>query len=280
MLVGLGIYLAVLVFLFLVRKKVGLFWTAAAFIVATLVWLEAGFEPPLPSSVRLEYGGTMILAVLLYVTSSEDGRDSFWSPIRRIMVEPDKRGLLILMMLLVPGIVAWQSYQMTIPSSAPPPKIRSVHPSPPSALSFKGPGDTESVNIDLIAGHNPLRDLQEKDEAAYAAAILDGKRVYYENCYFCHGDTMAADGHYGPAVYPPPASFVDKGTIAMLQETYLFWRVAKGGPGLPDAGTPWDSTMPVWENFLSEEEIWSVILYLYEYTGYEPRGAVDLEGGH
>ncbi len=29
--------------------------------------------------------------------------------------------------------------------------------------------------------------------------------------------------------------------------------------------------MPVWQNFLSEEEIWKVILYLYDYTGRRPR---------
>ena len=57
----------------------------------------------------------------------------------------------------------------------------------------------------------------------------------------------------------------------MLQETFLFWRIAKGGPGLPDSATPWDSSMPVWEKFLSEDEIWSVTLFLYDHTGFKPR---------
>jgi hypothetical protein len=29
--------------------------------------------------------------------------------------------------------------------------------------------------------------------------------------------------------------------------------------------------MPVWENYLTEDEIWSVILYLYNQTGWQPR---------
>ena len=29
--------------------------------------------------------------------------------------------------------------------------------------------------------------------------------------------------------------------------------------------------MPVWENFLTVDEIWDVILFLSEFTGYEPR---------
>ena len=51
----------------------------------------------------------------------------------------------------------------------------------------------------------------------------------------------------------------------------MFWRIAKGAPGLPDESGPWDSSMPAWEKFLSEEQIWDVILYLYEHTGYKPR---------
>jgi hypothetical protein len=27
----------------------------------------------------------------------------------------------------------------------------------------------------------------------------------------------------------------------------------------------------VWENFLTEDEIWSVIIFLYQQTGYQPR---------
>ena len=30
--------------------------------------------------------------------------------------------------------------------------------------------------------------------------------------------------------------------------------------------------MPVWENFLSAEDMWAVILFLYDHTGYKPRG--------
>ena len=43
----------------------------------------------------------------------------------------------------------------------------------------------------------------------------------------------------GPAARgfnPPPANFSDPTTIAMLQESYLFWRIKKGGVGLPIEG--------------------------------------------
>jgi hypothetical protein len=82
---------------------------------------------------------------------------------------------------------------------------------------------------------------------------------------------MAGDGIFAHGYNPIPANFQDPTTIAMLQETYLFWRVAKGAPGLPEESTPWASAMPAWENFLSEEEMWDVIIYMYEFTGYKPR---------
>ena len=33
----------------------------------------------------------------------------------------------------------------------------------------------------------------------------------------------------------------------------------------------WNSVMPAWEDRLTEEQIWQVILFLYDFTGYQPR---------
>jgi hypothetical protein len=63
----------------------------------------------------------------------------------------------------------------------------------------------------------------------------------------------------------------------MLRETFLFWRIARGGPGLPDEGGPWASAMPAWEKFLTEEQIWDAILFLYDYTGRRPRAKEESE---
>jgi mono/diheme cytochrome c family protein len=57
----------------------------------------------------------------------------------------------------------------------------------------------------------------------------------------------------------------------MLRETFLFWRIAKGGPGLPREGAPWSSAMPAWEEFMTEEEIWAVTLFIYHQSGMTPR---------
>jgi hypothetical protein len=34
--------------------------------------------------------------------------------------------------------------------------------------------------------------------------------------------------------------------------------------------------MPAWEKFLTEEEMWDVILFLYDFTGQRPRGREEV----
>jgi mono/diheme cytochrome c family protein len=110
-----------------------------------------------------------------------------------------------------------------------------------------------------------------KDQARHKEHVAKGAEIYVRNCVFCHGDNLDGQGHFAKGFNPPPANFQDPGTIAMLQEAYLFWRVAKGGPGLPRESTPWNSVMPSWEDRLTEEQIWQVIMYLYDATGQQPR---------
>jgi mono/diheme cytochrome c family protein len=117
---------------------------------------------------------------------------------------------------------------------------------------------------------NPFRDASGNPDPA---ALEAGQAVYGQRCVFCHGDALKGDGLFANSLNPRPADFTDSGTIAQLQEGYLFWRIAQGGPGLPTEGKGWNSAMPAWGGTLSEEEIWQVILYLYEATNQHPREA-------
>ena len=131
--------------------------------------------------------------------------------------------------------------------------------------------------MDLVAEDNPYRALEAEDPEQFAVHVENGRRIYYENCVYCHGDDMAGDGLFAHGFNPIPADFQDATTIAMLQESYIFWRIAKGGPGLPPESTPWFSAMPAWELFLTEEEMWDVTLFLYDYTGHRPRAREHVE---
>jgi len=278
---ALGIYLVGLVLLFALRNVLGLFASVIVFFIGTTAWLATGFDPGVPASVMVLYVATMLIALFLYVTSSEQSREAFLGPIIDVMVKKSLVVPRLLLLLLIPSTVAWATYHAVLPSETAPPKIRSVHPSPPNTIKLNSMGQEGERVVDIIAEDSPYRPYQEGNPDLYKEKVAIGKTVYYQNCYYCHGDYMAADGHYASAVKPPPISFQDPGTIAMLEETFLFWRVAKGGPGLPDAGTPWDSSMPVWEDMLTEDEMWSVILFMYDYTGYKPRTKETAhQGGH
>jgi hypothetical protein len=275
--VALAIYAAVIALLFLARKPLGIFTAAAGFLVATFVFLKLGFHPRMPSSVFKLYFGGSVLGVLIYATSSEVTRKEFLAPIIATLREPSRMPLRLFLFLLVPGLLAWQIYDASLPKAVAPPRIRSVHPAPPSTITFSPPEATEAKTIDVVTVENPLR--KQTDEATKAKNVAHGKEVYYQNCFYCHGDKLSADGHYAAAMKPPPATFRDPGIIPLLTSSFLFWRVAKGGPGLPDEGTPWDSAMPVWEKFLPENDIWSALLFLSSETGYEPRANAAPEGG-
>ncbi len=113
---------------------------------------------------------------------------------------------------------------------------------------------------------NPLRE----DAVNLDKHIRAGGEVYFKHCYQCHGDLLDGDGVFGDRFLPPPADFTHEASILTLPESYAFWRIIKGGPGLPEKFAPWDSAMPAWENQLDETQIWQVILYIFSTAGEKP----------
>jgi mono/diheme cytochrome c family protein len=237
------------------------FWQAALLLLAAYViilvvgWVSA----PVPKTVVIQYMFSALVGVLVFVSDNEQRWTRFKEPIHRTMVEPERRGLRTSLLVALSVLIGWMTYQQVRPRVSAPAALRSVHPASPVQITFRG------KRMDLATLENPLRqtgDLQEH----YAA----GKRVYYQNCLPCHGDLLDGRGHYAHGFNPTPLPF-DGSTIAQLRESFVFWRIAKGGPGLPKEGAPWNSAMPVWEDFLTEEEIWQVIVFLYEQAGLQPR---------
>ena len=98
---------------------------------------------------------------------------------------------------------------------------------------------------------------------------------FQRHCRYCHGDGLAADGVFAHGLNPIPTNFTDPNVLPNFREAFFFWRIAKGAPGMPDEGGPGDSAMPAWEQFLTEEEMWEVLLFLYDFNpGYQPRSVV------
>ncbi|MGK7345150.1 MAG: c-type cytochrome [Candidatus Nitrospinota bacterium M3_3B_026] len=232
--------------------------------------LHHGTWPVIPTSVMKMYMFFVVVGGLLVYTFSAEGYSGVIGPIADIYADPKKLPLRIVSIALVGALGAYVTYQYVKPTFEAPVELRSVHPAPPSSIKMW------DKSFNLLALNNPLRE----DKENFDKYIEEGGIVYYQNCFYCHGDRMMGRGHYADAFNPRPANFVDVGTIAQLTEAFVFWRVGAGGPGLPSEGTPWLSAMPVWKDMLSEEEVWKVIMFLYWYTGHSPRAMeAPAEGG-
>jgi len=266
----LGGIVAVMIVLRVLR--IGLLAWAIAWLAAFYTALRFGFIVPIPVSVITIYMGVALLAVTAYVTSSRERREEVSRPLLRLMTEPRFMPLLVAVTLLIPAAAAAAVYaRMTAPLQAPF-FSRTVHPASPSLITV------HEKSIDLDGTRNPYAALQESDPDGYRTHLANGRRVYYQNCFFCHGDDMGGNGMFIHGLNPIPTNFTDPGTIPMLRDTFLFWRISKGGPGLPDEGGPWDSAMPVWEKFLTEDEMWDAVLFVYDFTGYKPRAKEEVHG--
>ena len=246
------------------------FWQAL--LVLVLCWLLFDFglallpplfgvrSAPVPRSVVMQYMLTALVGVLVYVSADEARWRRFRAPVHATLVDSDKRWLRIALLILVPALVGFVTWDWTRPRVAAPIQLRSIHPAPPGQIAVRG------RTLQLAGLENPLR-----STGSMAEHLRVGRRVYYQNCVACHGDRLDGQGHYAHGFSPTPASFADNGTIAQLTESYVFWRVAKGGPGLPREGAPWSSAMPVWEDFLTEEEMWAAVVFIYSQSGWQPR---------
>lgn len=209
------------------------------------------FTAPLPASLIMLYLMLTFSGIMIFMTLSGTSTESFLGPIFRFISGDGQDGTMktarLAVLALFPLLVGWQTYTSTTPSDVPPAENRTIHPAPP--------GEFTGLS-------NPVPNTPDN--------IMQGKGLYAAKCSPCHG---LFDGK-GPAARgfsPPPANFKDSTTIAMLQESYLFWRIKKGGVGLSIEGMPWKSAMPRWEFELKDEEIWKVIMGEYDGAGQKPR---------
>lgn len=227
---------------------------------AFYLFIKFGIRPALPFSMIFMYMCLGLAGSAVYLALFSDIQEAIIDPIFKFIGGGFGGGLAsgsrYLVLISVPVLVWFSAYQnMASPTEAPLGQ-RVIHPAPPG---------------EFAGLYNPYRTEGEEGRAEFLKHVEEGRDVYFKNCVFCHGDLLDGKGIFSHGLNPSPADFQDPGTIAMLQESFLFWRISTGGIGLPQESTPWDSAMPRWETMLSEAERWKVILFLYEYTGRAPR---------
>jgi len=227
----------------------------AVLLVAVFLIVKFGLPlitAPLPMSLIWLYLFLTTVGIVVYGTLSAESTEALLGPIFRFLGGEGLNGSAKLarlaVLVLVPLLVGWQTYSELVSSTQPPAENRTIHPAPPG---------------EFVGLANPVPNTPEN--------VMMGKGLYFAYCMPCHGPKFNGNGPASDGFNPPPANFVDPGTIAQLQESYLFWRIKKGGVGLPVEGHPWKSAMPRWEVELPDDWIWKIIMAEYAGSGQKPR---------
>src|SRR5687767_9623797 len=157
------------------RRANVLLW-AGAWWVGIYVLLRFGFTAPIPASVISLYMGIVTIAILAYVSSSQERRDEVSRPLVRFMTEKRYTALLAATVVALPALAAANVYvQMNVPLE-PPFFSRTVHPASPNELMV------HNKKIDLDAGENPLLHLEASHPEEFREHVENGRKTYYRNC--------------------------------------------------------------------------------------------------
>jgi len=255
------------------RLRIPAFWQAVIVVVSAWLIFNWAFPPFMPRSLMMPFMIITILGVILFYSSDDSSWTEFKAPLVATLRDDNKLVQRWGLLILIPLLLGYAAYDAIKPSLETPLELRQIHPAPPAILQVY------NETYDLATLESPVRtrviDQLDIDPAlawgTYREAVRAGSEVYFRNCFYCHGDLLAGLGHFAGGLNPLPTNFQDVGTIAQLQESFLFWRITTGGPGLPRDGMPWNSAMPAWHEMLSEDEVWNVITFLYDSVGQVPR---------
>ncbi|MBI3813788.1 MAG: cytochrome c [Nitrospinae bacterium] len=115
---------------------------------------------------------------------------------------------------------------------------------------------------------NPLTKADPKTLPDNDPNILAGKRLYEKTCANCHGIRGDGKGPEADGFVTPirPVDMTDSEAIAVLDQSYVLWRIDEGG-----LGEPFYSAMPAWKDDFTETEKWQIILYTYKNAGVSPK---------
>ena len=131
------------------------------------------------------------------------------------------------------------------------------------AYAFTGPSASDMPSVLEVEGRQVSLKNLSSPIAESEQTIKEGAEIYIKNCVLCHGDLLDGKGLFGDSFFPRPANFLHPQSVLSKPLSYTYWRIMKGGPGLPERYNPWDSAMPAWEGALKEEDVWKVIQYIY-----------------
>ena len=188
---------------------------------------------PIPASVVALYMGIVSIAILAYVSSSQERREEFSRPLVRFMTEKRYTALLCRDGRRHSGARGCE--RLRPDERAPRAALLSANDPSGITSGCDGPRQEDRPRCGRESLPATRRRRTRNNSASMSRTVAAS---YYRNCVFCHGDTLAGNGMFVHGLDPIPTNFVDQGAIAMLRDTFLFWRIAKGGRGFPRKRVP------------------------------------------
>lgn len=138
--------------------------------------------------------------------------------------------------------------------------------------------DAEPGGLEVWAAHVSLGATLRREAptgvgpvALTDANLKDGVKLYLAHCSFCHG-TARSDAPPTPlakGLYPKPPQFVTDG-VEDDPEGVTFWKI-KHGIRL--------TGMPAWTGSLSDQQIWTVALFLKHMDKLPPEAETAWKAG-
>jgi hypothetical protein len=142
------------VFAVLRFRRANLLTWAIAWWAGIYVLLRFGFTAPIPASVVSLYMGIVTIAILAYVSSSQERRDEVSRPLLRFMTDRRYTALLAATVVAIPALAAANVYvKMNVPLQ-PPLFSRTIHPASPAEITV------HDKKINLDAEENPFLALE------------------------------------------------------------------------------------------------------------------------
>lgn len=249
------------------------------------MWLTGRDMPlPVPDLARAVWMALTCAGCLLATTSTDALQARTFGPVRDFLAGVDQRPSrrvvrAAVLFVALPATLGWLAQGPWRVDTGPPAESRLAHPSIAIDEAARNPFREPSAEfaaaflagrgVDVPADPSDLR------AAADAEARLAGREVFAVHCRPCHGMMGDGNGPLARGLRLRPADFTDPGTISSVVEPYARQRVVDGGPGLPPAGSPWDSAMPRWRDSIDDETAWLALHAAYDIAGVDPLAAGD-----
>lgn len=157
-----------------IKKKVGAFWIISITFVLIYFMVRWGiplvsrqitempFALPVPGTLKIFYMTLVVVALLLYVTFSEEGLNEFLAPVKAFLRGDFGKTPRSIVLGVIPVFIGWQVYDSSVQKVSSPISLRIQHP------SSNFPRKMETLR-------NPMADPADAEVDVFVAQAKEGK---------------------------------------------------------------------------------------------------------